>query len=678
MRILRLVLLSVLVMSACAVAAEFGRRILDGYQLWSLGLVANPSSVDLTWSDGRSTEALLRTVKLDLEADRSWFYDRPQPLQGTSPEWVDQRRREVDAAANYVFNAAALKDPGIQAYLQTNQARLKDIFTFHAPNGDPYPTYRLYPGIQTGFGVTNEFGWRSRPIAPVKAANVIRIGVLGDSTTNAYPGLLEHWLNRWSADRHLGITFEVINAARPASGALDAAAIVDLEFGTVGPDYVIVYGFGNGVYGADALIKLPPGIVKGQPSSAAAAGGPGNVPALAAHLGAKLEPLTRWSAAATFLRHRLLGQRGGTLSPEPPKPATRMEFPPEIDESSPDPAQIARHAGGGLMGLETYLQGLDKMNAVAKARNIRLFVSTFRIMAFDGMLLGKGDPDNGGIIYSVVNEQYWWPYTYAQIRRLSSFYNRTLRAWAQAHGHETISIDEQMPWRPELYGDGLHELPTGEALHAWIALQELMPRIRADQAQQPFVPTAARAMRPDDDRFWKIEPMSVVAALNAATPSPPATVAPVVESPAANPTGTPTSPADEVIGAFPLSKIASAYAKAEVVPGGVPLITTALEASAYAAVIPLQVSAGSAAGRGSIEVRVRVSEGGISVGVLSKSADRFVAQATVKQSPDIQEIHLLIDDLSDIGSLMISNNRPGETARSVAALHGVVLRRFRR
>ena len=69
MRPLRFVLLSSLILSACLTAAEIGRRTLDGYHLWRLDLVKDPSSTDLTWSDSRSTEGLLRTIKLDIEAD---------------------------------------------------------------------------------------------------------------------------------------------------------------------------------------------------------------------------------------------------------------------------------------------------------------------------------------------------------------------------------------------------------------------------------------------------------------------------------------------------------------------------------------------------------------------------------------------------------------------------------
>ena len=75
---------------------------------------------------------------------------------------------------------------------------------------------------------------------------------------------------------------------------------------------------------------------------------------------------------------------------------------------------------------------------------------------------------------------------------------------------------------------------------------------------------------------------------------------------------------------------------------------------------------------------MRVNEGRVSVGVLNKSAQKFLTQASLDRAPDIQEVYLMIEDLSDVGSLMISNSRSsGETAPSAAELHSVVLKRFR-
>ena len=671
-RTLRVVLVSAVTLAACVAAAEVGRRILDGYRVGHVALAENPDNTDLLSSDRRSAgtlsmEKLLGAIERDKEADLSWFDDRPQPISGTSPQWADRRRAAFDPEANYVWNAATLNDAGPQAFLYKNQARLDEILTFRAPDGGRHPLYRLYPGIQTGFGFTNQFGWRGRPIRREKPADVVRIGVLGDSTTAGYPGLLEHWLNMWSARRSLGVRFEVINAARPSTGALDAAAILDFELESVDVDYVILYGFGNGIYAADDLVTLPPGVERGKPPSDA-----GVFDAVAARISGMLEPAARWSAGARFLRSRLKGQRGGTSLPEPPKPSSRMAFPSGIDEKSPDPEQIAGHTGGGLMFLDAYVQALNHVDVIAKSRGIRLFVSTFRIMAFDGMRLSGADAGSGRLIYNHLNKELWWPYTYAQIHRLTDFYNRTLQVWAQAKGHRVIPVNERMPWRPELYHDGLHELASGEALHAWIVLQQLMPEIRDDLARHR-VPRVGPRPGAGLDTYWKIERTPVVAALNLVTLAPRSVVA-ETEIPSEIPPAR-LEPVDDVPGAFTLSKLATASAKAEIVPGVVPVIRTAADPFAYAASVPVETV--GLAGKGRVRLRIRVTEGRISIGALNKPAQRFLSQVRVDQNRDLQDITLPIDELADLGSIMISNDRAGETAPSVAELHSVVLQRFR-
>ncbi len=671
-RCLRFALVSAAVLSACVLAAELGRRVLDGYQLRGLELAKDPHNLDLLSSDRHrartpSTDGLLATIARDPEADTAWFYDRPLPLSGTSEPWADRRRAAFGPEANYVWNALTLYDSGPQSFLQKNQAHLEELLTFRPPGGERYPAYRLYPDIQSGFGFTNQFGWRGRPIDRDKPPDVVRIGVLGDSTTGGYPWLLEHWLNLWSARRSLGVRFEVVNTARPAIGALDAAAILDFELGSLDVDYAVVYGFGNGIHFADALVSLPPGVVRGQAAPTA-----GLFDAVTARIDRVLAPAARWSAAAIFLRSRLNGQIGSAPLAEPRKPASRIVFPPGIDERSPDPGKIAAHTGGGLMLLDTYLQALNRIDQIVKARQVRLFVSTFRVMAFDGMLLGGADDDSGRLLYHYLNNEAWWPYTYAELHRLSDFYNRTLQVWARTKGHQVIPVNEQMPWLPDLYHDGLHELLAGEALHAWIVLQQLMPAIRDDLTHHRL-PRSKPPPRADVDAYWKIERMPVARVLAVATLVPPRP-APGTAIPAEIPAATPESVAD-IPGALTLSGLVAAHPRAKVVPGVVAVITTPAEPLADAASIRLEVA--GLTGKGRVRLRLRVTEGRLSIRAMHKSPRRFLSVVSVEQNNDMQEVTLPIDDLSDLGSIMITNDRGTDMVRSVAELHGVVLQRLR-
>lgn len=670
-RFLRLLLTTVVALSACLAASEMSRRLLDGYYVFRPGLERNPNSPDLTWADSGASDRLLRTIKLDIDVDPAWFYERPPTPTGAVPDWAAQRAH-VDPAGNYVWNAAlATDDSALRTYLTKNRAKLGDVFTFTTPTGESYPRYRLYPQVDTGLGLTNRFGWRSRDLEPTKPADVVRIAMLGDSTTNAYPRLVEHWLNIWAERRKLGVRFEVINAARPGTGALDAAAIMDFEFSGVDPDYIVVYGFGNDIHRADALIELPPGVVRGQPESGlATVRRPGPVDRARKRLSEALAPLSGRSAAAAFLRSVLQGQRGGRLAPEPPKPPTKVRFPTGIDEFAPDPDAIAHMGHQGLMLLDSYLQALNRMDAIARARHIRLFISTFRVLAFDGMLLDPGNPQRGAGIDSEVNQGFWWPYTYAEIHRIIDFYNRTLRAWASRNGRDIIPVNEEMPWRPELYGDAMHERFTGEALHGWIVFQHLLPRLREDLASHRLPRrTAMDTSSSEASTYWKIERRPVDDVLDSCM-VPPATAHQSREPSLARVV------AVAYPDALPLARLAVAYDKARLTSGAVPVVRTASESSSYAAFLPLAAApAGPVSGGACIEVNVRVMEGRIALGVLNKAKTAFLATSTVAHADGIQSVRLFLEDISDASGLMIANNRPpGESGPSVAEIHGVILR----
>ena len=108
-----------------------------------------------------------------------------------------------------------------------------------------------------------------------------------------------------------------------------------------------------------------------------------------------------------------------------------------------------------------------------------------------------------------------------------------------------------------------------------------------------------------------------------------------------------------------------------------PVITTAEESSAYAAAVPLDRSLANLSGRAWVSVRVRVTAGRVSIGLLDKSGSRFMSQAAVEAAPELQDVYLTVDDLSAVSRLMVSNNRVGETGRSIVELHGIQLMRFR-
>ena len=64
----------------------------------------------------------------------------------------------------------------------------------------PIPLYRFYPGIQTGSGLSNQFGWRSAPITeekpPRRHSDRRRWAIRRPAPIRA---MVEHWLNLWAA-----------------------------------------------------------------------------------------------------------------------------------------------------------------------------------------------------------------------------------------------------------------------------------------------------------------------------------------------------------------------------------------------------------------------------------------------------------------------------------------------
>ena len=160
-------------------------------------------------------------------------------------------------------------------------------------------------------------------------------------------------------------------------------------------------------------------------------------------------------------------------------------------------------------------------------------------------------------------------------------------------------------------------------------------------------------LRPDSEGYWKIERTSVTEVLGG----------PDVEA------------TEDVPGAFPLSKLEAAQSKAQVVPGDVPLIRTAEEPTGYAARVHHGLSPEALTGAGLVIVRVKVDEGSVNVGVLNTSASQFLISSPVGRGAETQEIRLKVKDLSQLGDLVISNNRLGDPGTSVARVYGIELKR---
>ncbi len=140
---------------------------------------------------------------------------------------------------------------------------------FDSPSGDVRPTYRYRPNatLPTGL-VTNQIGWRGKPIAD-RTPETVRIVFVGASTIAEAPALpwsapefIDDWLNEWARERGLGVRFQVLNAGREGAHTSDVLGAVRDEVAPLRPDLVIFYegaiafDWGSSVENATALKEL--------------------------------------------------------------------------------------------------------------------------------------------------------------------------------------------------------------------------------------------------------------------------------------------------------------------------------------------------------------------------------------------------------------------------------------
>ena len=158
-----------------------------------------------------------------------------------------------------------------------------------------------------------------------KPPNTIRIAFVGASTTVdafgvpfSHPELVGYWLNRWAAAKGLPYRFDVINAGRMGIDSNSIAAVVTQELVPVEPDLVIYYEGANQLW-------------PGQLVSVDDARSPRATQDR--HFGSdrRRRLLRRWCRRVIALADRLQA-RGGY---EPSKPASRINWPAEVDEADP-------------------------------------------------------------------------------------------------------------------------------------------------------------------------------------------------------------------------------------------------------------------------------------------------------------------------------------------------------
>jgi hypothetical protein len=465
--------LAALVTSATIVAllvAEAATRLLDGYALTTLRLpVFAPASVTATRPD---LAALAAAVAEAPDVDPHWIDDTPpHAASRVDPALLALRGRlrhpEVPEYNLYfVWNAVFANERGC-GDADTDTAFLRSLpqplTVFDPPDGSAHPPYRQLPETTTPLGLTtNRFGFRGPEIALDKPPGTVRIAFLGASTTLgfpmyplSYPEYVGHWLNRWAERTGRDVRFEIINAGRAGMSSTDIAAVARDEVIPLEPDLVLYYEGAN-QFGLDPSTN----------GSAAAARWTKGLPP-----GTWIR-LRIWPSQYSALIRRLdraihiLAARGGR---EPTKPGHPPPWPDGLDEQSPDVTRADLP-----LSLPVILHDLDTIRAAVEHDGGELALASFVWLARDGLRL---DPVRQAHIYEMLNGRFW-PYRYADVRRMADFQNRVFARYAAAHGVPFIDVAGVFPQDPALFLDAIHFNHEGTRLQAWIVFQALLPLMR--------------------------------------------------------------------------------------------------------------------------------------------------------------------------------------------------------
>jgi hypothetical protein len=460
-------LLVVLSLVVSIVAAECVVRYIDGQPQFVFPLPEPVGTADLKPGE-------LEKVPLAAGVDRQWFFSDPPPLpnRGKTPkEWQDLFNYLEDHPTGIgeflpldvlkVWNSKFADSPCQHRFLRFAPGTL---YVYDPPDGIGSPPYRFPEDATLPDGlVTNQLGWRGRPIEVPHKPRTVRIVFVGASTTInshqlpfSYPEYVGHWLNVWAQSKHLDVRFEVLNAGRESVVSTDIAAIVHTEVLALHPDLVVYYEGANQFRPASIVDKVPEGSAVRPPNSGART------------LPAWLRQAARYSALMGRVA-AAIGYAGSDLDGrEWPKPDYKVLWPPGLDELDPDLTYPNLP-----VKLNVIQQDLDRIRADMASIGGELALSSFLWMVKDGMVL---DPVRHKYILEQLNIANY-PFRYRELERLAKFQNRLWAKYAAVHGLLFIDNASNMPLDPDLFIDAVHLGNAGVRLHGWVAFQQLLPMV---------------------------------------------------------------------------------------------------------------------------------------------------------------------------------------------------------
>ena len=447
--------------------AEAVVRVLNGQPLFAFPLPDPVGSATVKPQE-------LDSIALAPGIDRAWFYSDPSPLPNRRDPpkgWQElflylqshpsgtMDFRPPDAFK--VWNSVFAGDPCKHKFLRHAPGHL---YIYDPVDGQPSPPYRFYPDVTLPDRlVTNQIGWRGRPIEVPRGPRTIRIVFVGSSTVVdghfvpfSYPEFVGHWLNLWARSKHLDVHFEVLNSARESNVSTDIANIVHNEVLPLRPDLVVYYEGGN-QFRLDSIVKdVPKGNAVRPPGNGA------NVaPEWLTQAARYSALLGRVQAAIGFAASDLDGR-------EWPKPNYEVVWPAGLDEQDPD-----LDYPNLPVNLNTISHDLDHIRDDLSTVGAEFALSSFVWMVKDGMVL---DPVRHKYILEQLNIGNY-PYRYRDLERLSKFENRYFAKYAKVHGLTFVDVAGLLPFDPNLFIDAVHTSYAGTRLRGWVTLQQILPMI---------------------------------------------------------------------------------------------------------------------------------------------------------------------------------------------------------
>ena len=473
LRLTRLLLLGIATLLWFAIGGELLCRFEGGWRLDTAKLTGKPAALPDPNGARDGERALLASVTYQKGVDPAWFFLPPASLEKPVSPMLRARtlaNPDGQQQQNYLWNDALLSHPDANLVTLLRGLKIATLFAFPSFDGSIYPHYRLYPDndYQPTPWITNHWGWLSPEVTVQKPPRTIRVGIVGDSTShNRYGFYLQGFLDSWAHANGLDLRFEVMNAARQGLGFEDEMAALKYELGPMGLDYVYEYfapNFSSSLQQMVAFATLPPGVEAGKPPL-------DGHPRLDA-VRRVLDPLAPVSALARRIRDEIAHEAPDSSLYEPTKPLVRLHLPVSGDKVVIEEVVKDRY-------FWSLLVQLARFKVIASGLNATPLVSTERLCVWDGMVLRNG---SSRALYQRLNGPLFWPFSYADLRRMLAVHNGAISAWAAANGVIVVDIDGRMPRRPELYFDPYHDVAISQQLRAWLIFQAVVPQLEHDLA----------------------------------------------------------------------------------------------------------------------------------------------------------------------------------------------------